>query len=129
MSRKPLTDAAGEVRELTREDMAALRPGDDVLPKPLAALLRRPGQRGPGKQPPRWRYHCGFRLRSWRTSARPAPGGSAASTRPSRTGWQATGTSRPYPAPAAAALAADAATSAIDSVTTDVDAVDSGSVE
>jgi len=53
MSRKPLTDAAGEVRELTREDMAALRPADDVLPKPLAALLRRPGQRGPGKQPPK----------------------------------------------------------------------------
>ena len=53
MSRKPLTDAVGEVRELAREDMAALRPADDVLPTPLAALLRRPGQRGPGKQPPK----------------------------------------------------------------------------
>lgn len=53
MSRKPLTDAAGEVRELTREDMAALRPADAVLSKALAARLRRPGQRGPGKQPPK----------------------------------------------------------------------------
>ena len=52
MSRKPLTDAAGEVRKLPREDMAALRPGDDVLPKPLAALLRRPGQRGSGQAAP-----------------------------------------------------------------------------
>ena len=60
MSRKPLTDAAGEVRELTREDMAALRPGDDVLPKPLAALLRRPGQRGPG-----WQRRIDEALKDW----------------------------------------------------------------
>jgi uncharacterized protein (DUF4415 family) len=53
MRRKPLTDAAGEVRELTREDMAALRPAEEVLPQSLAALLRRPGQRGPGRKPPK----------------------------------------------------------------------------
>lgn len=46
MRGKPLTDAAGEVRELTREGRAALRPAEEVLPQPLAALLRRPGQRG-----------------------------------------------------------------------------------
>jgi uncharacterized protein (DUF4415 family) len=53
MSRKPLTDKNGEVRELEVEDFRAMRSASDVLPTELLALLpkRRPGQRGPQKSP------------------------------------------------------------------------------
>ena len=55
MSNKPLTDDAGEVRELDAEDIAAMRPGAEVLPTSLMDRLskRRPGQRGPGTRPAR----------------------------------------------------------------------------
>jgi len=53
MKMKPLSDEAGEVRELTREDMARFRPAAEVLPPELVAVLpkRKPGQRGAQKQP------------------------------------------------------------------------------
>jgi uncharacterized protein (DUF4415 family) len=53
MRKKPLTDKAGEVRELTREDLRRFRPAAEVLPPELLALLpkRKPGQRGPQKTP------------------------------------------------------------------------------
>jgi uncharacterized protein (DUF4415 family) len=53
MSRKPLTDKNGEVRELQREDIRAMRSATEVLPAELIAALpkRRPGQRGPQKTP------------------------------------------------------------------------------
>ena len=53
MSNKPLTDEAGEVRELNAEDIRAMRPADEVLPADLIAVLpkRKPGQRGPAKRP------------------------------------------------------------------------------
>ena len=53
MKMKPLSDEAGEVRELTREDMARFRPAAEVLPQELVAVLpkRKPGQRGAQKQP------------------------------------------------------------------------------
>jgi uncharacterized protein (DUF4415 family) len=53
MSRKPLTDRDGEVRELEVEDFRAMRHASKVLPSELLALLpkRRPGQRGPQKSP------------------------------------------------------------------------------
>ena len=53
MKKKPLTDKAGEVRELTREDLRRFRPAAEALPPELAALLpkRRPGQRGPQQTP------------------------------------------------------------------------------
>ena len=55
MSNKPLTDEAGEVRELDAEDIAAMRLAADVLPSELLGVLprRRPGQRGPGRAPAR----------------------------------------------------------------------------
>jgi uncharacterized protein (DUF4415 family) len=51
MSNKPLTNDAGEVRELDAEDIASMRPGAEVLPSALRERLpkRRPGQRGPGR--------------------------------------------------------------------------------
>lgn len=55
--RLPLTNKAGEVRELTEEDMRAMRPAREVLPEILGPevaaqlLKRRPGQRGPQKAP------------------------------------------------------------------------------
>jgi len=53
MKKKPLTDEAGEVRELTGEDMARFRPAAEVLPSELVAVLpkRKPGQRGAQKKP------------------------------------------------------------------------------
>lgn len=53
MSRKPLTDKSGEVRELTREDIRAMRPAAEVLPPEFLAILpkRKPGQRGPQRAP------------------------------------------------------------------------------
>lgn len=53
MSKKPLTSRNGEVRELTRADLRAMRPVREVLPAELVAILpkRRPGQRGPQRNP------------------------------------------------------------------------------
>ena len=48
--RKPLTNKDGEVRELTAEDFATMRPTAEVLPE-LVALWRKRGQRGPQKAP------------------------------------------------------------------------------
>jgi uncharacterized protein (DUF4415 family) len=51
--RPPLTDAAGEVRELTAEDFAEFRPIEEVLPGFVAAMKdyqRRKG-RGPQRAP------------------------------------------------------------------------------
>ena len=48
--RKPLTDADGEVRELTAEDFRHFRPTAEVLPE-LVALWRKRGERGPQKAP------------------------------------------------------------------------------
>jgi len=53
----PLTNEAGEVRELTAEDFARARPATEVLPEILGPdvtaelLRRRPGQRGAQKAP------------------------------------------------------------------------------
>jgi len=44
----PLIDEEGEVRELTREDMALFKPAAEVLP---ASLLKKLGVRGPQKSP------------------------------------------------------------------------------
>ena len=53
MKKKPLTNKAGDVRELRAADLRNMRPAADVLPPDLAAMLpkRRPGQRGPQKTP------------------------------------------------------------------------------
>lgn len=50
--RMPMTDADGEVREITAEDLAAFRPADEVLPAELQATLgvrRRGRQKEPTK--------------------------------------------------------------------------------
>lgn len=51
--RPPLTDASGEVRELTADDMAGFKPAKEVLPADLyaglVAMNRRAGVRGPQK--------------------------------------------------------------------------------
>jgi uncharacterized protein (DUF4415 family) len=51
--RKPLTDEKGEVRELTAEDIRAMRPMAEVLPSDLVRIIlsRKRGQRGPQKAP------------------------------------------------------------------------------
>jgi uncharacterized protein (DUF4415 family) len=51
--RPPLTDAEGEVRELTRADIRAMRPIEEVLPPELVEVIRnrRRGERGPQKAP------------------------------------------------------------------------------
>jgi uncharacterized protein (DUF4415 family) len=53
MSRKPLTDQDGEVRELTASDFRKMRPASEVLPPELVRVLpkRRPGRRGPQNTP------------------------------------------------------------------------------
>ena len=53
MSKKPLTDKTGEVRELMSEDMQAMRPASEVLPVELLSILpkRKIGQRGPQIKP------------------------------------------------------------------------------
>lgn len=53
MNRKPLTDKSGEVRELTRKDIRAMRSAAEVLPAELLAILpkRKRGERGPQKAP------------------------------------------------------------------------------
>lgn len=49
-SREPLTDAEGEVRELTAEDIAEMRPASEFLPAEfLEAMRRHRGARGPQK--------------------------------------------------------------------------------
>ncbi len=50
---KPLTDKAGQVRELTREDIRKMRSASEVLPPKLLAILpkRKCGERGPQKTP------------------------------------------------------------------------------
>ncbi len=45
---KPLTDAKGEVRELTAKDLKAFRPAQATLP---ATLRRKVGVRGPQRSP------------------------------------------------------------------------------
>lgn len=53
MQKKPLTDKAGEVRQLTRADIRTMRTAAEVLPAELLAVLpkRKPGQRGVQKNP------------------------------------------------------------------------------
>lgn len=53
MKRKPLTNKAGEVRELTQEDINAMRLAHEVLPAEFVANFpkRKRGERGPQKQP------------------------------------------------------------------------------
>ena len=52
---KPLTDADGEVRELSLEDFKRFRPGRELFTPEQAAIVeavkRTRGQRGPGKAP------------------------------------------------------------------------------
>ncbi|MBF0231390.1 MAG: BrnA antitoxin family protein [Desulfamplus sp.] len=43
MSRQPLNDNDGEVRELTSEDFKHMRPASEVLPKELLSLLPKKG--------------------------------------------------------------------------------------
>jgi uncharacterized protein (DUF4415 family) len=51
-SREPLTDAEGEVRELTAEDFAEMRPASEFLPAEfLAAMRRHRAARGAQKAP------------------------------------------------------------------------------
>ncbi len=55
LPREPLTDAEGEVRELTAADLVLFRPTYEVLPPELVALMRehrrRQGERGAQKAP------------------------------------------------------------------------------
>jgi len=53
MKKKPLTNKAGEVRELTRSDIKKFHPADKVLPTALLEALpkRKRGQRGAQKKP------------------------------------------------------------------------------
>lgn len=48
---KPLTNKAGQVRELTRRDIHDMKPAKEVLPTTLVDILpkRKPGERGPQK--------------------------------------------------------------------------------
>lgn len=55
--RKPLTNAAGEVRELTHEDLQRFRPASEVL---SPALRRKLGVRGPQRAPTK--VHLTLRL-------------------------------------------------------------------
>lgn len=51
-SREPLTDAEGEVRELTAEDFAEMRPASEFLPAEFFEAMRRHrAARGPQKAP------------------------------------------------------------------------------
>ena len=53
MRKKPLTNKAGQVRELTGKDIRAMRPANEVLPGKLLNVLpkRKRGERGPQKEP------------------------------------------------------------------------------
>lgn len=48
MNKKSLTDKAGQVRELTRNDIREMRPASEILPAKLIEVLpkRKVGQRG-----------------------------------------------------------------------------------
>lgn len=48
--RPPLTDAEGEVRELTAEDFAEFRPAIEVMPDLVAAMLELQRRKGRGPQ-------------------------------------------------------------------------------
>lgn len=56
----PLTDAEGEVREITEEDFSNFRPTREVVPDVVAVWERARGQRGPQKSPVKERV--GLRL-------------------------------------------------------------------
>jgi uncharacterized protein (DUF4415 family) len=58
--RQPLTDADGEVRELTEEDFEHFRPSTEVIPDIIKAFERMRGMRGPQKSPVKERV--GLRL-------------------------------------------------------------------
>jgi uncharacterized protein (DUF4415 family) len=58
--RPPLTDADGEVRELTEEDFKHFRPSSDAIPDIINAFERMRGMRGPQKSPVKERV--GLRL-------------------------------------------------------------------
>jgi uncharacterized protein (DUF4415 family) len=58
--RPPLTDADGEVRELTDEDFKHFRPSTEVIPDIIKAFERMRGERGPQKAPVKERV--GLRL-------------------------------------------------------------------
>ncbi len=60
IDRPPLTDADGEVRELTDEDFKHFRPSSEVIPEIIEALERMRGERGPQKSPVKERV--GMRL-------------------------------------------------------------------
>lgn len=53
MKKRPLTNKEGEVRELTADDIRAMRPAEEVLPADLLEVLhkRKVGQRGRQKEP------------------------------------------------------------------------------
>ncbi len=53
MRKKKLINKGGQVRELTREDIRAMRPANEVLPEELLKVLpkRKVGQRGLQRQP------------------------------------------------------------------------------
>lgn len=51
MSKKPLIDKNGEVREITAEDLKKFRPASEVLPPELLALLPKKGR--PSKEIPK----------------------------------------------------------------------------
>ncbi len=87
---KPLIDSAGEVRELTAEDLKKFRPARDVLPD---SLQRKLGVRGPQRAPTKeritirlsqdvvqrfratgegWQTRVDAALRDWLKSHKPA---------------------------------------------------------
>ena len=58
--RPPLTDADGEVRELTEDDFKHFRPSTEAIPDVIKAFERMRGMRGPQKSPVKERV--GLRL-------------------------------------------------------------------
>ncbi|MBW8320699.1 MAG: BrnA antitoxin family protein [Arenimonas sp.] len=57
---RPLTDAEGEVREITEEDFSTFRPTKELMPDVMAVWEKARGQRGPQKAPVKERV--GLRL-------------------------------------------------------------------
>jgi uncharacterized protein (DUF4415 family) len=49
MSKKPLIDKGGEVRELTADDLKKFKPIAEVAPELLAKIKKGVGERGPQK--------------------------------------------------------------------------------
>ncbi|HEU5281760.1 MAG TPA: hypothetical protein VFU82_07280 [Gammaproteobacteria bacterium] len=49
MKKKPLTNKAGQVRELTKKDIKKMKPASDVLPKALLNAIKKHkrGERSP----------------------------------------------------------------------------------